>query len=133
MRIWCKCINRNQSDKRPHNSTFMNLNNSDYSYTHEYLGAKGIVNIHPQDLALHMSYSVRDGICVKLKRNRPYRVLFDYVDGTYYINDDSDRGYFHLVEQLSALKEQTKTCHYETVYQNLEEIMFGFVVDFCNM
>jgi|GEM_PF-1650484 len=132
MRIWCKGMARNRLNKENPDSPFAALDHSDYSYTPEYLGAKGIVNIHPQALALHMSYSVRDGICVKLKRNRPYRVLFDYVDGAYYTNDDSDRGYAHLVEQLSALKEQTKGRHYETVYQNLEEIMFEFVADFCN-
>ena len=133
MRIWCKCINRIQPDKRIHNSPFINLDNSSYSYSQVYLGAKGIVNIYPQDLVLSMSYSVRDGILVNIKKNRPYQVLFDYVDGAYYINDDSRGGYDHLVERLSALKNQIKSHHYMVVYENLEAIMFRFVANYYNM
>lgn len=133
MRIWYKCINRIQPDKRIHNSPFINLDNSDYSYSQVYLGAKGIVNIYPQDLVLSMSYSVRDGILVNIKRKRPYQVLFDYVDGAYYINDDSQRGYDHLVELLSALKNQIKSHHHTVVYENLEAIMFNFIANYYNM
>lgn len=127
MRIWCKCINRIQPDKRVHYSPFINLDNSDYSYSQVYLGAKGIVNIYPQDLVLSMSYSERDGILVNIKRNRPYHVLFDYVDGAYYINDDSYRGYDHLLELLSALKNQINSHHHTVVYEELEAIMFRFI------
>ena len=91
------------------------------------------MNIYPQDLVLSMSYSVRDGILVNIKKNRPYQVLFDYVDGAYYINDDSRGGYDHLVECLSALKNQIKSHHYMVVYENLEAIMFRFVANYYNM
>ena len=133
MRIWCKCINRIQPDKRIHNSPFSNLDNSSYSYSQVYLGVKGIVNIYSQDLVLSMSYSVRDGILVNIKKNRPYKVLFDYVDGSCYINDDSHKGYDHLVELLSTLKNQIKNRHHTSVYENLEVIMFNFIANYYNI
>ena len=80
-----------------------------------------------------MSYSVRDGILVNIKKNRPYQVLFDYVDGAYYINDDSHREYDRLVELLSALKNQTKDHHHMVVYKNLEAILFKFLANYYNM
>lgn len=133
MRIWFKCINRILPEKRTHNSPFINLDHSNYSYSQTYLGAKGIVNIYPQDLVLFMSYSVRDGILVNIKKKRPHRILFDYVDGNYYINDDSSKGYDHLAELLSALKNQIKCHHYTAVYKNLEDIMFKFITNYYNM
>lgn len=133
MRIWCKCIKRIQPARRIHDSPFFNLDNSDYSYSEVYLGAKGIVNIYPQDLVLLMSYSVRDGILINIKKNHPYQVLFDYVDGAYYINDDSNRGYAHLVELLSALKNRTRNHQYTEIYENLEAIVFKFVANYYDM
>ena len=130
MRIWCKCINRIQPDKRIHNSPFINLDNSDYSYSQVYLGAKGVANLYSQDLVLSMSCSARDGILVNIKKNRPYQVLFDYVDGAYYINDDGHKGYNHLIELLSALKNQIASHHHTVVYENLEAIMFEFIANY---
>ena len=129
MRIWCKCIKRNQPSKGNLNSPFINLENSDYLYSELYLGAKGIVNIYPQNLVLLLSYSVRDGIIINIKKIRPYQILFDYIDGAYYINDDSNRGYAHLVERLSDLSKQATKYHHLEIFRKLEQIMFGFVTN----
>ena len=132
MRIWCKCIKKIHPDKKIRKSLFINIENSDYSYSEVYLGAKGILNIYSQDLVLVMSYSVRDGILVNIKKKHPYRVLFDYVDGAYYINDDSNKTYDHLVELLSVLKKQVVN-HYMDIYEKLESIMFEFITNYCNL
>lgn len=133
MRIWFQCIKRAQRDKYTHNSPFINLNDSDYSYSEVYLGAQSIVNIYPKDLVLRMSYSVKDGILINIKKNGLHRILFDYVDGAYYINDDSSRGYDHLVELLITLKKQSKEHHYMDIYENLEAIMFKFITNHYNL
>jgi len=129
MRIWCKCINRIQPKKRIHNSPFSNLDNSNYSYSQVYLGAKGIVHIYPQNLVLSMSYSAKDGIFVNIKKNRPYHVLFDYVDGAYYINDDRYEEYEHLAKLLFTLKNEISSHHHTEVYENLEATMFDFITN----
>lgn len=131
MRTWCKCIKRIQTDAKLFYSPFNNLKNSNYSYSQVYLGAKGIVNFHSQDIVLMMSYSVRDGILIKIKKNLPYKILFDYVDGAYYVNDDRQQ-YNHLLKLLSALKEQASDRHYIEIYKDLEELMFDFVTKYCD-
>ena len=129
MRGRFQCIKRIQRDKQNHKSPFIDLNNSDYSYSEIYLGAQSVVNINSHDLVLQMSYSVKDGILINIKKKRPHRLLFDYVDGAYYINDDSNREYDHLVELLSVLKKQRRNSNYTVIYEKLEAIMFDFVTN----
>ena len=126
MQIWCKCIKRESQHKVTYSSPFVNLDNSDYSCTELYLGAKSVVNIYHRNLVLLMSYSVRDGILINIKQNCPHQVLFDYVDGAYFINDDSSRRYDQLVESLSTLKNQATHHHHTETFEKLEAIMFEF-------
>ena len=130
MRIWCGCTKRTQSSRRIDKSPFANQDGCDYSYSEEYLGAKAIVNIYSQNIVLTMSYSLRDGILVNIKKNCPYRVVFDYVDGSYYVNDNRDGGYGHLAELLLTLGNQTSGNHHMKIYKKLEELMFEFVMKF---
>ena len=126
MRIWFKCIKRERQRKVTYDSPFVNLDNSDYSCSELYLGVKSVVNIYHTNMVLLMSYSERDGILIKIKQNCPYQVLFDYVDGAYFINDDSSRRYDQLVESLSTLKNQTSHHHNMEIFEKLETIMFEF-------
>lgn len=126
MRIWFKCIKRERQRKVTYDSPFVNLDNSDYSCSELYLGVKSVVNIYHTNMVLLMSYSERDGILIKIKQNCPYQVLFDYVDGAYFINDESSRRYDQLIESLSTLKNQTSHHHNMEIFEKLETIMFEF-------
>lgn len=127
IRTWFECIKRIRPNIRNYKSPFLNLANAEYSCSEVYLGAKGIINIYPEGLVLSMSFSVRDGILINIKKNHPYQVLFDYVDGAYYINDDSIVDYIRLVELLSKLKAQTKNLHHAEIFEKLEALMFDYV------
>ena len=126
MRIWCECIKRLHS-KKVYESPFNSLENSVYSYSKVYLGARAVVSIFPKNIILQVSYSVRDGILITIKKADPYRILFDYVDGAYYTNDDSEREYNHLIERLSILNSQAKKLHYMIIFNKLETLLFEFI------
>ena len=127
MRTWFKCIKRSKPSKSIRTSPFIGLKCCDYLYSGVYLGARGTVKLYPEDIVLQMSYSEKDGILVNIKRRNPYRILFDYVDGAYYINDENVQGYHHLVESLSVLKKFNNGRYSDTYFQ-LESILFEFVI-----
>lgn len=124
MGMWSKCIKK---CKAGHVSPFAESNLFAYTYTRLYLGAKGEAVTANGNLAFLMSFSIRDGIFVKFKRQCPYRVLFDYADGAYYVNDVAERGYDKLI--ISLLQFQ-KTPHNDdaAAYSELEGIVYDFVI-----
>ncbi len=129
MGIWCKCIERFQKLNRKCESPFLNLNspNCIYTYSRIYLGSKAKVYLCEKKMEFLFSFSVRDGILVKIKCNQPCRVIFDYVDGSYYINDNSNIDYKRLIELLSAIRNETYKRHQQQTYDKLEKIMFDFI------
>lgn len=125
---WFKCIKRQSKNKTLRTSPFVKANDCDYSYESLYLGAKGTAKFHSQNLFLQMSYSVRDGILINIKNNKPYKVLFDYIDGRYLINDYNDEEYKSLVESLVVLNEKTEKQDYVQFYDELEKIVYDFAM-----
>jgi hypothetical protein len=99
----------------------------EYSYAEVYLGAKAKITFAKSKTTVDMSYSVRDGILVKIKRSEPYRVLFDYIDGTYIVNDDGNREYDQLVNALQCMKEEAGKYQHLSVYEKLETVMYKFL------
>lgn len=133
MGIWYRCTKMFQRNKMPRESLFTTANDfqCEYTYAEVYLGAKAKAILTETKTEVVMSYSVRDGILVNIKRSEPYRVLFDYVDGTYLVNDDEGREYDQLVESLLCLKDEAGKHHHSVVYEKLEAILYKFlVVDF---
>ena len=130
MGIWCECIKWFRKPKRKGESPFTNLNSSNYIYTYSetYLGAKAKVFLCDSTTEFQFSFSVKDGILVKIKSNQPYRILFDYVNGSYYINDNDHTEYNRLVESLSAIKNDPSIHDYSEMYTKLEEIMYDFII-----
>ena len=129
MGILRKYINRFQKPGRKYESPFLDLNlpNCTYTYTGIYLGSEAKVYLSDKKMEFFFSFSVRDGVLVKIKCNQPYRVLFDYVDGSYYINDNSNIDYKRLIELLSAVRNDTCKRHWHETYDKLEKIMYDFI------
>ncbi len=71
MRIWFDCIKPFRDKSKTKASPFLDLNRSkyQYSYSEVYLGAKGKVTCLDKKIEIFMSFSVRDGILVKIKKN----------------------------------------------------------------
>ncbi len=55
------------------------------------------------------SYSYRDGISWKLRSNQPWKVLFEYFDGSILCNDENEVAYDDLLLNLHELSVQVKT------------------------
>ena len=130
MRIWCKCIEWLRPKKKVIRSPFVCLEDVEYSSTEESLGASGTVKIHPQNLVIQMSYTARYGFWVQIKRVHPWKIMFEYMDSTYLVNDENDRGYDNLVESLNRLKQDIKKRANLDVYNALEAIMYDYVVKY---
>ena len=56
--------------------------------------------------------------------------MFEYMDSTYLVNDENDRGYDNLVESLNRLKQDIKKRANLDVYNALEAIMYDYVVKY---
>lgn len=130
MRIWFECIKPFRDKSKTKASPFLGLNRSkyQYSYSEVYLGAKGKVTCLDKKIEFFMSFSVRDGILVKIRKKQPYRVLFHYVDGAYYTNDEANIMYEQLINAFSMLKNEAKYYHHMEVYEKLEAIIYNFII-----
>ncbi len=91
-----------------------------------YLGYKG--ELRTGNLRLELSYSARDGIFVNIKSLAPWKVFFEYADGSCVINDESAQ-YSDLLASLNQLRKSEKEWSDLEVYKRLEEIV---LTDFAN-
>lgn len=97
-----------------------------YQVSPIYLGYKG--ELRTGNLRLELSYSARDGIFVSIKSLAPWKVFFEYADGSCMINDESAQ-YSDLLASLNQLRENEKERDDLEVYKRLEEIV---LTDFAN-
>lgn len=101
-----------------------------YEVTPISLGLEG--KLRAANLELRFSCSTRDGIFVQLKSTSPWRVLFEYADGGYLINDDT-RSYSEWLTALNQLRESAQKLDYTETDQQLEHIVqrhFGCLFEF---
>lgn len=131
MKAWCKFIKHIKKQDAKGEYLFENLRskNCNYNCSDIYLGVAGEVFLCNMKTEIDFSFSVKEGTLVKIKQNQPYKILFDYVDGAFYVNDDRNINYNKLSEDLSALKNDTHISEYETIYTKPEEIIYNFIVD----
>lgn len=124
MRIRLKGIEKNNRV-----SLFAQLD-CQYDYEKIYLGAKSKVFLNAKGIQIVMSFSERDGIWVKIKRDQPYRILFEWADGIFHSNDDTKRNYDTLVAELHCL-QQMDQCKFssEEIFDKLEEILYRFATE----
>lgn len=100
----------------------------DYLYSEIYLGAEAKVIFSDGQFEIKISYSVWDGISVKLKCMYPYKILYEYIDGTSLVLDEKKRGYAELTETLNSLKKECKKRFHLEVYNQLEKEVYNFLV-----
>lgn len=97
-----------------------------YQVSPIYLGYKG--ELRTGNLRLELSYSARDGIFVSIKSLAPWKVFFEYADGSCMINDESSQ-YSDLLASLNRLRKNERERGDLEVYKRLEEIV---LTDFAN-
>lgn len=100
----------------------------DYLYSEIYLGAEAKVIFAEGQFETRISYSVRDGILVKIKSKNPYKILYEYIDGTSLVLDKKPRGYGELTETLNSLKEECEKRFHLEMYNQLENEVYNFLV-----
>lgn len=123
MGIWLKCTKRHKN--RDRNSPFNDPQFFRYFYSQVYLGSEGRAVTVDGNLEVLMSFSAKDGILVKLKQNRPYRILFDYVDGAYYVNSNFESQFGKLIQNLSLLQKARDDI--ENTYYHVEQVVADFI------
>lgn len=128
MKIWLNCFNFPNSKKRKM-LPLCGLPQSkyQYSYSEMYLGAEGKVRCLEKGVEFFISFSVRDGMQAKIKMTQPYKVLFDYTDGSYFINDEIASKYEWLIDEFSKLRKE-KNLNYSEIYEKMEEIVYMFII-----
>lgn len=131
MRIWSKCTKAFKKRKHEYISPFLSQTpwKVKYSCSQIYLGITGKVVLLDCEIELSITISEYDGILVQIKRVSPYCILFEYVDGAYYINDESDRDYHKLVAILLDLSCKINQEHLSTIYETLESSLYTFMLD----
>lgn len=85
-----------------------------------YLGYSG--ELRSGSLEIQFSSSVRDGILVNIKTVSKWKILFDYCDGNYLINDDKAK-YADLLAKLNQLCEAKDELDDREVYMRLQKIV----------
>ncbi len=76
-----------------------------YQVSPIYLGYKG--ELRAGSLRLELAFSARDGIFVNIKSLAPWKVFFEYADGSCMINDEAAQ-YSNLLASLNQLRESEK-------------------------
>ena len=66
----------------------------------------GSLTLTPPDgqLCCTLSHTPKDGATMRLRQAEPYRVLFSYQNGKYYVNDENEEGYPRLLERLRRVQ-----------------------------
>ena len=129
MSTWFECINhfRKTGKKRKSTFTVMDANKYEYVYSDLYLGSQGMIKILVKHVELSCSYSTKDGLFVNIQSKSPYRVLFNFIDGSYFINDTSKDQYYALISSLFELKNESSKYNYTCVFDRLESIMYRYI------
>ena len=130
MSIWYKCINRKNSISHTlqcKSSLSDNPFVSTYKSSSLYLGKEGRITLKNGTSEIYIHYSERDGIGWIFKSLMPYRVLYSFDDGAYYINDLSKSRYTELTNQLESLKKRAHDQHFLQSFVQLERITIDFL------
>lgn len=123
MSIWLKCINNRITRRKIFRPSFLDSSNVlSYKTTSLYLGKEGYIYLKSCTLEIYIHYSERDGLEWRSKSKNPYKILFEYNDGSYYINDSMESKYTVLIQALDLLSSRAHNQHYRQTYEQLERI-----------
>ena len=127
MKLWRACLflQRKSPDDA---SVFRPFIERGYRYTCEEadFGKEGTIASPDDSILIEWSDSYRDGIFVKVKRVKPWRIMFEYCDGAHFINDDRDsvrNCLTALTDDLEELRNEHKTNKRLNVYDRLEGVV----------
>lgn len=99
-----------------------------YQVKETYLGFEGILDEIRGKLQIILSYTVRDGIFVNMKRTEPWQVLFEYSDGAYFTNCTNE--FAHMIQSLENLRQ--RNCQEDNcdTYAQLEMIVLAYLFEY---
>ena len=114
-------------------SVFQPLVERGYIFTSEdvYLGKKGSLVSPSEKYVVKWFYTERDGAFVQIKCRVPWSIMFEYFDGTYFINCTQEvtvRSLESLYNALEKLRSEFKFMdRMEEKYYMLESVIFDGV------
>lgn len=128
MQIWCACTRFFKQRASEEINSLQSLIEKGFIYTCEkvYLGKKGkLVSPDCNNIA-EWFYTERDGIFTQIKRKKPYKILFEYSEGNYFINDDREnvcKSLTELKDNLDRLRNERKANNHVNAYSRVESII----------
>ncbi len=133
MRIWCPCTKKVKRTESEEMGIIQLLVDQGFVYTCEeiYLGEKGRLVSPDGNIIAEWSYTQRDGISTQIKRKKPYKILFEYFEGNYFINDDREsvcKSLTELKDNLEMLRNEIKANNHVNSYNRVESIILQIVV-----
>lgn len=102
------------------NSNILPSGVDEYHVKEIYLGYSG--ELRAGNLEICFSCSVRDGVLVNIKTISKWKILFEFCDGNYLINDDRVK-YTNLLAKLKELREMQEELDSPEAYEQLQAIV----------
>ena len=97
-----------------------------YTCKEVYLGKEGTLLSPDGNIIIKWFYTERDGMFVQINRRKPYKIMFEYADGNYFINDDREdirQSMTALKDDLERLREEMKSHRRIDPYGRMESIV----------
>ena len=128
MKIWCACTKLSKRRASEERGAFQSLVNQGFVYTCEevYLGKKGVLISPNGNIIVKWFYTERDGMFIQIKRKRPYKIMFEYSDGNYFLNDDREiirQNITELKNNLERLRDEMESNSHINPYNRMEGVI----------
>lgn len=128
MEIWRACNKPLKQRESEEASVFQPLVDQGFVYNCEevYLGKEGMLISPNGNIIINWSYTERDGIFIQIKRTKPYKIMFEYADGNYLLNDDREnlrQSMTELKDDLERLRDEIKSNRRINPYDRMKGII----------
>lgn len=123
IQTWFGCTDNNAQH------AFMKLG-FNYHLKETHLGFEGNLDAVNANIKIVLSYTVRDGIFVNIKVLNPWKVLFEYVDGAYFVNDQNAERFDKIIKSLKDLQTQNDQGNYRRIYAQMETIVLKHLLEY---
>ena len=126
--IWFLCTKLRGRKTLDKSNAFQELINQGYTYISKdlYLGKEGKLASQDGNITLYWSYTVRDGLFFQAKRMKPFAILFELFDGSYYINDNRNdicKVFDSFRMELDKLRDELLNGNDDNAFIRLEGII----------
>lgn len=119
IQIWFGCTNRANRDAQ----LAFKKTGFAYQIKETNLGFEGSLDEIGGNIKIVLSYTVRDGMFVNIKVLNPWKIIFEYSDGAYFVNDPNVKRYDKLIKALKNLQASKDKGNYCRIYAQLELIV----------